>query len=311
MAGSSQTLSAHGASWPASAPLEPSGTGTTPDGVNVCYYDLGGDGPDLLLAHATGFCAAVLAPMAALLRDRFHCVALDLRAHGRSDRRADGDFGWGGFAADVLAIVDHLGLDSPSGFGHSCGGAALLLAEEARPGTFGALYCYEPVVYPDDSPLAPSLDSNPLSPGALRRRSSFTSRDEALDNFSAKAPFDRIRPDVLPTYVDNGFAPDADGGISLRCRREDEAQIYAHGFSHDAFAHLSRIRCPVTLACGADTDAFGPDFLRSLSARLTLSRTLVLPGLGHFGPLEDPDAVALSVSTSREGQRACLGSASP
>src|SRR5271155_2252192 len=105
-------------------PMAPAGRVTTPDGVAVAYYDLGGNGPPLLLAHATGFCGPVLAPLAAHLRAQFNCVALDLRA------------------------LAHLGLDRPFGFGHSCGGAALFLAEEARLGTFRALYCFEPVVYP-------------------------------------------------------------------------------------------------------------------------------------------------------------------
>ena len=47
--------------------------------------------------------------------------------------RPTADFAWSGFATDVLAVVDQLGLDRPSGFGHSCGGAAVLLAEEADP----------------------------------------------------------------------------------------------------------------------------------------------------------------------------------
>ena len=67
-------------------PTTPAAAVTTPDGVAVAYYDFGGNGPPLLLAHATGFCGPVLAPLAARLRARFHCVALDLRAHGASDR---------------------------------------------------------------------------------------------------------------------------------------------------------------------------------------------------------------------------------
>ena len=283
--------------WPP-AGRRPSGTATTPDGVAVAYYDLGGDGPPLLLAHATGFCGPVLAPMATRLRDRFRCIALDERAHGASAPPPDGDFSWSGFATDVLTVVDHLRLDRPVGFGHSCGGAALLLAEERRPGTFAGLYCFEPVVYPGDVALAPSLENNPLSAGALRRRARFTGRDEALENFSAKAPFDELDPEALAAYVDNGFEPDPEGGIRLRCRREDEAQVYAHGFSHDAYAGLARVACPVSLACGSRTDAFGPDFLALFAARLPAVEQLVLPGLGHFGPLEDPTALAASVSGS-------------
>jgi pimeloyl-ACP methyl ester carboxylesterase len=276
-------------------PLVPSGRVTTPDGVGVAYYDLGGNGPPLLLAHATGFCGAVLGPMAAHLRGQFHCIALDERAHGASDPPPDGDFDWHGFATDVLTVVDHLGLDRPFAFGHSCGGAALLLAEEARPGTFAALYCFEPVVYPGDVPLAPTTEGNPLALGALRRREEFSSRRAALENFASKAPFDRLDPEALAAYVDNGFAPVDGGGIRLRCRREHESQVFAHALSHDAYAHLAEVRCPVTLACGADTDGFGPDALERFAQRLGRSTVEVFPAMGHFGPLEDPAAVAASV----------------
>src|ERR1019366_7532448 len=126
---------------------------STPGGPGIATYDFGGRGPDLLLVHATGFCAEVFIPMARALGADFHCWGLDLRAHGRSDRPDDGNFDWPGFAADVLAVVDHLGLERPFGFGHSCGGAAVLLAEEARSGVFGSLYCFEPVVYPTPAGL--------------------------------------------------------------------------------------------------------------------------------------------------------------
>jgi len=283
--------------WPWSA-LRPTGRIVTPDAVGVAYYDLGGEGPPLLLVHATGFCGAVLAPLASHLRPSWHCVALDLRAHGRSDRPADGHFGWQGFARDIAAVVDHLALDRPAGVGHSCGGASLLLAEEAAPGTFRALYCYEPIVYPGLEPLAPSLEANPLAAVALRRRAGFASRADALANYAAKAPFDRLAPSVLAAYVDNAFTPDDGAGIRLRCRPDDEAQVYAHAFSHPAFAHLQDVACPVTLACGAETDAIGPEFLARYAQRLARPTTLALAGLGHFGPLEDPGAVARSVHTS-------------
>ncbi|HTZ07554.1 MAG TPA: alpha/beta hydrolase [Acidimicrobiales bacterium] len=265
------------------------------DGVGVAYYDLGGGGPPLLCVHPTGFCGPVLGPLAAHLRPSFHAIAVDERGHGGSDLPPRGDYDWEGFAADVLAVVDHLGLERPYGFGHSSGAAALLLAEEERPGTFAALYCFEPVVYPGDEPLRPSMAGNPLVESALRRREEFPTRDEALANFATKAPFDRLHPDALAAYVDNGFAPRPGGGIGLRCRREHEAQVYAHAFSHDAFARLGAVRCPVTLACGGETDAFGPELLARFAERLHYPRTVVVPGVGHFGPLEDPAAVAASV----------------
>ncbi len=267
----------------------------TADGVPIAAYDLGGDGPDLLLAHATGFCAAVLSPLAEGLRRHFRCVAFDERFHGASGTPPGRDFSWEGFALDVIAVTEGLALETPYGFGHSCGAAALLLAEEAKPGTFRSLYCYEPVVFPSDTPLDASLDGNPVSAGALRRRRSFGSREEAMANFSAKPPFDLLDPDALAAYVDHGFLADEAGALHIVCEPEDEAQVYAHGFSHSAFSRLGDIACPVTLACGSDTDAFGPDLLRMLQARLARADLDVLPGLGHLGPLQNPGLVAASV----------------
>ena len=283
--------------WPL-ASIAPSGWAVASDDQEVAYYELGAAGPPLLLVHATGFCGPAMAPVAALLAPSFRCIALDSRGHGASPRPADGDFSWAGFGADALAVVDELGLEGAIGIGHSCGAAALLLAEQARPGTFAGLYCYEPIVYPHDTVLEPSLEGNPLSAGALRRRWRFADREEALVNFSAKAPFDTLDPEVLAAYVDNGFEPDPAGGIRLRCRREDEARVYAHGFSHDAYAHLGAVPCPVTLAGGEYTDAIGPDLLARYARRLDKVEVVTLPGLGHFGPLEDPAAVARSFARS-------------
>jgi len=269
----------------------------TKDGVAVAAHDLGGRGPALLMVHATGFAGQVLGPLAKHLGERFRCIAIDSRAHGYSARPLDGDLGWHGFASDIVAVIDGMGLRSPYGFGHSCGGAALLLAEEERPGTFQGLYCYEPVMIPSETPIAVSLGNNPLSAGALRRRAVFPSRAEALANFTTKAPFCNLDPEVLTAYVEHGFTEvdGSDGPVELRCRREDEAAVYAHGLAHDAFAHLDRISCEVIFACGERTDAFGPDLIKMFASRTARSSIVVFPGLSHFGPLEDPQAVAFSV----------------
>ena len=279
---------------------------TTPDGLGIAVYDFGGCGPDLLLAHATGFCAEVFSPLARVLGDRHHCWGLDLRGHGRSDRPGDGNFAWSGFATDVLAVIGHLGLHRPRAFGHSCGGASALLAEEAAPGSFSSLYCFEPVVFPETAGGIGAVlaEDNPLSNGARRRRDTFPSAEDAFVNFASKPPFSDLDPEVLRCYVEAGFepVPAAEGGdgrsIRLLCRREDEAEIYARGASHGAFGHLHEIGCHVTLGCGEVTDAFGRPFLDADAAQLRHATVEVIPGIGHFGPLQRPDLVGAVVAAA-------------
>src|SRR5690348_13287336 len=100
---------------------------TSTDGVVIPVHDLGGDGPPLLLAHATGFHGRVWQPCASHLAD-FHCYAPDLRGHGDSVAPPGLGYSWHGFADDLLAVVDALGLDHVRAAGHSKGGASLLLA---------------------------------------------------------------------------------------------------------------------------------------------------------------------------------------
>ena len=276
----------------------------TPDGIELAVYDFGGTGLDLLLVHATGFCAGVLLPMAEVLGHRFRCRALDLRGHGRSGRPPDGDFAWSGFATDVLTVVVGLGLDRPVAFGHSCGGAALLLAEQRRPGTFAALYLFEPVVLPAPRvAVDPSVVAdNPLSAGARRRRPSFPSAGDAVVNYSSKPPFGDLDPAVLLRYVEDGFevVPADEGGdgqeIRLRCDRDDEAEVYRRGFDNGAFEHLGEVRCPTTFAYGSRTDAFGRPLMAADAARAGDARVEALADLGHFGPLERPGEVAPAVA---------------
>ena len=60
------------------------------DGVAIHYLDWGGDGPPLLLIHATGFLGALWRPIAERLTGRFRVVAFDQRGHGESGKPADG-----------------------------------------------------------------------------------------------------------------------------------------------------------------------------------------------------------------------------
>ncbi len=267
---------------------------TTPDGVVLALHDLGGDGPPALLVHATGFHAGVLGPLAHSLGTRFHCLALDLRGHGESGVPPDLDFDWVGFGTDVLTAGDAFGLERPVGIGHSCGGASLLLAEEARPGTFSALYCFEPIVFPSGALPVPD-PSAVLARKARQRREVFSSRQEAYANYASKPPLNVLDPETLASYVRFGFEDLPNGTVRFRCRGENEALMYEGGLRHTAFSRLNAVKCPVVIACGAESRSFGRADFGPLVERLASASLEVLPGLGHFGPLEAPSAVADSV----------------
>ncbi|HUR77364.1 MAG TPA: alpha/beta hydrolase [Acidimicrobiales bacterium] len=278
-------------------------TTLTPDGVTIAFTDHGGAGPDLLLAHATGFCGGVWAPITEQLTAHFRVVSFDERGHGLSGPAPDGVYAWDGFATDALAVIDELQLHQPFGAGHSCGGALLLLAELRRPGTFRSVWAYEPIIFPVDGAQGLARNhNNPLAAGARRRRAAFASRAEARTNYASKPPLMWLHPDCLDGYLACGLVAEPDGSVRLACDPEHEARTYEMGGSHGAYGRLSEIGCPVSLVCGETTDAIGPAALPLLAARLRRATTDVWTGHGHFGCLADPDRTVASI------RAACAGS---
>lgn len=260
-------------------------------GATLAVHMFDGDGPPLVLCHATGFHGRVWEPLAQRLASAFRCVAPDAGGHGDSTALPGPAPRWSEFGAEVLAVVDGLLLERPLGAGHSSGATSLLLAEQARPGTFEALYCYEPIVVAADPPLGRDRDSW-LAERTRGRRPAFASRAAALASYAARAPLSQLHPDVLRAYVEHGFFDDADGCVRLRCAPEYEALVYEMATEHDCFVRLGEVHCPVTLLRGERSNAYPPGQFEALAERLANARCEVLHGLTHFGPLEDPGAVA-------------------
>jgi pimeloyl-ACP methyl ester carboxylesterase len=269
-------------------------------GVAIATWDLGGQGPPLLLVHATGFHARMWLPLAPALRPAHRLWAIDQRGHGDSGHSADGDYrDWSVFADDLLAVVDTLELGDATtglvGAGHSLGGAVLLLAEQRRPGLLRAMYCYEPIVItPDEVDRAPTGRPT-LTQVAAKRRGTFGSRRLARENYASKPPFSAFRPDALDAYVDHAFLDRPDGSVELACSPSEEATVYEGASAHDAWQHLDTTEPPVTVAVGhsADPPAAG---LPAVAARLPHGRLLRYRSLSHFGPMEDPQQVGADIA---------------
>ncbi|MGI8757568.1 MAG: alpha/beta fold hydrolase [Acidimicrobiales bacterium] len=261
------------------------------DGVEIEVYDLGGDGPDLLVAHATGFCAGAYLPLAARLSERHHVWALDFRAHGASTSPVMGDLNWEGMTDDALAVIDAIGPAEPIlSFGHSMGGACLAAAELRRPGTIARAVLFEPIIVPPGFGADPG--GNPMAASARRRRPSFPSRREALDRYASRPPLGTFRADALWAYVQYGFDDGPDGTASLACRPEDEAAVF-EAAGKPQIADMGGVATATLVMCGGRDDHTGPAAFAPVVAHALAHGTLRrYPHLSHFGPFQDPDTLA-------------------
>lgn len=260
------------------------------DGVILRLHDLGGDGPLLLMAHATGFCGPMWAPVAEVLSATFHCVAFDFRAHGYSTR-PDRPMEWDGMAEDVVAVVEALSPDAPvAAVGHSMGAAVLALAEAARPGTIQRAWAFEPILFADPGVVGP--EPSPISEGARRRRSVFDSRDEVIERYGSRPPLSVLDQRALRLYAEHGFETRDDGSVALRCRPEDEAGVFEY-HNTGAPAALAQLAIPYLIAVSGD--GLRPAQAGRAAALANGLELVEYHDLTHFGPLQAPDRLAVDM----------------
>jgi pimeloyl-ACP methyl ester carboxylesterase len=285
------------------------------DGVDVTVHHLAnhpGRQP-LLISHATGFHGRAYLPLAVALGDNFDVWALDHRGHGATPAPDRWNVSWVEYGDDAEAAATWLAGQTTGaagglvGFGHSMGGATLLMAADRRPELFRLLVLFEPIVFPPQ-PATDDRESTPLVVGARRRRSTFDSLAAARANFASKPPMNGFVPAALDAYLDGAFAPvdpqQPDGPVRLLCDPALEAETFARAHHHPTWERLSAIAVPTVVIAGAGAEADGPASLAPLVAeRLPNGRLELRKELEHFGPFAHPELVADIVRAEVSGDR--------
>ena len=260
-----------------------------------------GAGRPLLLLHGWPEFWLTWEPVMTRLADRFTLYAPDLRGFGDSDK-PEGLFGPDQQAADMLALMDALGLPQAGIVGHDVGGALMQPLARQAPERVAGLFFFD-FVYPGIGPRMAEperlnniwyqsfhqMEMAPALVGATR-----DSCKRYIGHFlkawsHRKHAFD----DVLDAFADNFFKP---GNL-------------AGGFAHYRAAHAGRIRMmkgeapalpPIdvpTCVRWAEHDPLFPyewtDRLGETFSNLDLA---MFADVGHFPHREDPDLAALEIA---------------
>lgn len=274
--------------------------------VELCYFERGSaDSPmQVLLLHATGFHARCWDKVIDGLPAVAHVIAVDLRGHGRSEKKPP--YIWSSFAEDIVELVTHLEMKNVVGAGHSMGGHCLVQVGHRLPGVFAHLLLIDPVIMsPELYAMAgrhtfERVEDHPVS----RRRAVWSGWEEMYARFESRHPYSLWQKSVLEDYCRYGVLQQADGTWTLACPPQVEASIYMANASTDVHDRIPQVQTPVSVMRARERDFSRPpeagapmDFSTSptwpaLAASFPDGTDVYLPELTHFIPMQEPKRVA-------------------
>lgn len=219
------------------------------------WYALWGpsSAPPLLLLHGglanTCYWGAQIPTLAATHR----VIGLDTRGQGRSGSDAR-PFSYALFAADALALLDHLGLRRAAILGWSDGAITGLHLALHHPARTERLYA-----------LAANADATGLAPDPARQPAYAAYLARTREEYRRLAP----EPAAWPATR-----------AALGRMWQSEPRFTA--------AELARLSVPVRLAAGDHDEVIRAPHTRALARAIPRASLRFFAGLGHFAMLQDP-----------------------
>jgi pimeloyl-ACP methyl ester carboxylesterase len=235
---------------------------TSPDGVRL-KYELEGEGPPLLL-HLGAGCDSGLWEAAGYLgplSKSYRCILFDHRGHGESDHPRGVEANHiDRYEADVVAVLDHLGIDSTAFWGYSAGISVGLKLADDHPSRIRAL-----------------IGSGGMSATPPAQYVEFVTsrvpelREHAWEKMIAR--FDDQEPDPIPEWMKQRLrATDTEQFIDFLQAGTDSGW--------DGWDALPRVKAPTLFLAGELEDP--DDGTAAAAARMPNGRRVRLAGLGHI-----------------------------
>jgi pimeloyl-ACP methyl ester carboxylesterase/mannose-6-phosphate isomerase-like protein (cupin superfamily) len=247
------------------------------------HVDVTGEGPPVVLVHGLGLSGALWSRFCDAIAPGHTVVRVDLRGAPRSREVERTELTIAGWAADLGAVVDGLGLERPAIVGHSLGASIALKQALERPDRVGALVL-----------IGGEADLSNLAPRMLQsaeRIESMGLERWVADFWSKNPPFSEPSlqrdPSILDEYRDLLLENDPVDYVR-QCRAIAGAESLS--------GRLGEIGHPVLVVVGELDDRTLPEHGRELARALPNSRLVELPEVGHSIPLEAPEATAEAVA---------------
>lgn len=242
---------------------------TADDGTRIGYV-VAGAGPPLVLVHGITESHRAWDPLLEKLADRRQVVAVDLRGHGGSERRAPYDPAT--LASDLHAVVRELGLEAPLMVGHSLGGVVVSVYAGAGFPARGVVNV--------DQPLALGAFKEALEPLAPMLQGDTESFAGAVA--TVFAVLDGPLPAAERARLDSCSSPEQEVVLGIWGTVFDTPAEQLDALSATL---LAGIRVPYLSLHGNDP---GPDYAQWLRGLVPSAIVEVWPDTGHYPHLVDP-----------------------
>lgn len=256
------------------------------DGVRI-HYTLAGDGPAMVLIHATPFDHDMWLYQIARFSTWFRVVAIDMRGFGRSDKPT-APFAFEDMTGDVEAVCAAEGITSAVLMGASVGSRLAIRLGHDRPDLFRAVV----VVGGNAQASAPGAGDG--QSGSDRRRNERIQR--YIDGPLAETYRWQLEGTVSEGFLETGMGRHLMGLFLERAPWLNGPAI-ANVFKATGFLDmrelLADIKVPFLVVSG-EHDRSIPA-ARETARRIPDARHVIIEGAGHACPIEDPGAFDAAV----------------
>lgn len=245
------------------------------------WYERHGEGRPILLCNGSGATIATTMPLVQMLARHGEVLVHDQRCLGRTGLPAAQPT-MADYAADAIALLDHVGWQTAAVFGISFGGMVAQELAVTVPDRIErlALLCTSPGGAGGSSyPLHELAGMDPDE----RARVSLHNLDTRFDAaWLADHPADRAIVDLMSARRAEPVDPDRARGeaMQLEARRH-----------HDVWDRLDRITCPTLVQCGEFDGLAPPANSAAIHSRIAGSELRSYQG-GHLFLYQDPAAAA-------------------
>lgn len=250
------------------------------NGIHLRYETWGLGATPLVLIHGLGSSADDWFLQLPAFAPYYHCVAVDLRGHGLSDK-SPGRYSVGQFAADVAALVRDLDLAPAHILGLSLGGMVAQQLALAHTQIVRSLTLVNtlPGLWPPPRQI--------VRMGMRRLTPPWRKPDMAL-------VAERVAADLFPDPAAEFFRAQA----TARFAANDPVAYRRATLAVARFwpgSALRRIACPTLIIAGEDDRVVPGIYQARLRKALPHARYVPIPGAGHACNIDRPDMVNTAV----------------